>query len=251
MILTIDIGNTRVKWVLYQDALAQADGVFCYTQDTFSVDVANAKMPFKGVDVIVGNVSGESVERKLTEILATSECKKFSYAQTMQKQCGVVNSYDDFTRLGVDRWLAMIAGFNHKKKNPGESVCIIDCGTAVTLDVVDSKGCHLGGVIMPGLAMMQLMLTRETNDIEAFNVSQGVAGMRLENATGHAVSQGSAQLLIGGLEAMISRYSSGEANNMLCFVTGGNGAWVAKSLAAEVLHEPLLVNQGLWCVSEK
>jgi len=251
MTLTIDIGNTRVKWVLYQGALVQADGVFCYTPDTFSADVTDAKMPFKGAEVLVSNVSGGNVERLLREILEVSECKKYSYAQTKQKQCGVVNSYTDFSQLGIDRWLAMIAGFNHKDRLPGEAVCVIDCGTAVTLDVVDGRGRHLGGLIMPGLAIMQSMLMRETSNIDSFNVAKGVSSMHLEKATDIAISQGCAQILVGGLDAMISRYSGEQGKNMLCLIAGGDGAWVAKSLTVENVYEPLLVNKGLWHVSER
>jgi len=251
MTLTIDIGNTRVKWVLYKGALEQAVGAFCYTLDTFSLDVAGAKMPFKGAVVLISNVSGNGIKSLLKEVLDASGCEKYSYAQTKQNQCGVVNSYADFSQLGIDRWLAMIAGFNHKVRLPGEAVCVIDCGTAVTLDVVDSKGCHLGGLIAPGLAMMQSMLMRETGNIDPFNVSKGVSNMCLERATGAAVSQGCAQLLVGGLDEMISRYSGEQEQNMICLVTGGDGAWVAKSLAADNVYEPLLVNKGLWHVSGK
>ena len=250
MILTIDIGNTRVKWVLYKGALELADGVFCYTLDTFSADIAGAKVPFKGAEVLVSNVSGGGVERLLREILDASECEKYLYVKTKQKQCGVVNSYADFSQLGIDRWLAMIAGFNHKDRMPGEAVCVIDCGTAVTLDVVDSRGFHLGGVITPGLAIMQSMLMRETSNIDSFNISKGVSSMRLEKATDVAISQGCAQLLVGGLDAMISRYSGEQGKNMLCLITGGDGAWVAESLAVDNVYEPLLVNKGLWHVSE-
>jgi len=250
MILTVDIGNTRVKWVLYKDLLVVSDGVFVYTPDTFSEAVVNAGMPLKDVEVIISNVAGAHVERQLTGILDASGCKKYVYAQTQREQCGVTNAYDDFSRLGVDRWLAMVAGFNHQERLPEESVCVIDCGTAVTLDVVDNEGCHLGGVIAPGFRLMQSVLKRKASDINGLDEYTAVENLCLAKSTEGAVHQGCAQLLVGGLDRMIARYSDEQKNKMRIIVTGGDGAWVAKLLAADVQFESLLVNNGLWYASK-
>ena len=228
-----------------------SDGVFSYTLDSFSEAVTNAQMPLKDVAVVISNVSGLQIERLLTEILDVSKCKTYMYAQTKKEQCGVTNSYNDFSRLGVDRWLAMIAGFNHEKRQPEESVCIIDCGTAVTLDVMDSRGCHLGGVIAPGFRLMQSILVREASDISGLDISVDVLSMCLAKSTDSAVHQGCAQLLVGGLERMISRYSNDQENKMRIIVTGGDGAWVGKLLAVDTLFEPLLVNDGLRQISRE
>jgi len=250
MILTIDIGNTRVKWVLYEDHLVVSDGAFAYTSDTFSEAVVNAEIPLKNVEAIISNVAGPCVERQLTGVLDASGCKKYVYAQTQREQCGVTNAYDDFSRLGVDRWLAMIAGFNHQKRLPEESICVIDCGTAITLDVMDNEGCHLGGVIAPGFQLMQSELMRKTSDINRIDEYVAVENLCLAKSTEGAVHQGCAQLLVGGLDRMISKYSDEQKNRMRVIVTGGDGAWVAKLLATEAQFESLLVNNGLWHVSK-
>lgn len=251
MILTVDIGNTRVKWVLYQDSVMLDHGVFGYTLETFREVVASAKMPLKDVEVFISNVSGLETERLFIEILNASGCKKYVFAQSQREQCGVTNSYGDFSQLGVDRWLAMIAGFNHEKKLPEESVCVIDCGTAVTLDMVDTRGIHLGGVIAPGFQLMRSMLLQSANGISGLSKSMDVSSMSLAKTTDEAVDQGCAQILIGGLDAMISRYFSCQSSNMCCLVTGGDGAWVAGSLEFEALFVPMLVNDGLQCISRE
>ena len=245
MILTVDIGNTRVKWVLYENLLAVSDGAFAYTSDTFNEVVVNAEMPLKDVEVIISNVAGARVEKQLTGILESSGCKNYVYAQTQREQCGVTNAYVDVSRLGVDRWLGMIAGFNHQERLPEEFVCVISCGTAVTLDVVNNEGCHLGGVIAPGFQLMQSELLRKTSDINGLDEYVAVENLCLAKSTEGAVHQGCAQLLVGGLDSMIARYSDEQKNKMRIIVTGGDGVWVAKLLAAEAQFESLLVNKGL------
>lgn len=251
MILTIDVGNTRVKWVLYQGEKIADNGVFEYSLNTFKDSFIVAMPSLEGVTIFIGNVAGARLEKMLTEVLETSGCKNYVYAQTEAEQCGVVNSYADFSRLGVDRWLGMIAGFHHGKRAEGDSVCIIDCGTAITLDVVDPNGRHLGGVIAPGYRLMRSMLNQKTNDINALETNESVSSICLANTTDDAVRQGCAQLLVGGLARMISRYSESQKNKMCCIVTGGDGGWVADLLEVEVVYESMLVNQGLWYMSKE
>jgi len=248
MILTIDIGNTRVKWLLFHGEAVAENGVFEYNLDTFKGSFINAGIPLKGAVIVIANVAGSRIENMLTEIIEASKCKSYEYAQTQKSQCGVVNSYADFSRLGIDRWLAMVAGFNHKTRADDEAVCIIDCGTAMTLDVVDASGRHLGGVIAPGYRLMQSMLVEKTSDIDELEAGMAVSGVHLAKQTDEAVRQGCAQLLVGGLNRMIARYGESQKNKMCCIVTGGDGNWVAELLEIEVVVEPMLVNQGLWCV---
>lgn len=251
MILTIDIGNTRVKWLLFHGEVAAENGVFEYKLDTFKNSFISEGVPLKGAAIVIANVAGSRLEKILTELLEVSECESYVYAQTQKRQCGIVNSYTDCSRLGVDRWLAMIAGFKHKKRAEGESVCVIDCGTAMTLDVVDASGCHLGGVIAPGYRLMQSMLVEKTSDINEFEADMAVSSVHLAKQTNDAVRQGCIQLLVGGLDRMIARYAESQKNKMCCIVTGGDAGWVAKLLESEAVIEPMLVNHGLWYVSKR
>ena len=251
MILTIDVGNTRVKWVLFQGEAISGSGAFEYLPDSFKECFIKAGLKLEGIEVVVSSVMGGRVEKILTQIFKSSKCKRYAYAQTQVEQCGVINSYADASRLGVDRWLAMIAGFNHAKRAQGESVCIIDCGTAMTLDVVDASGHHLGGVITPGYRLMQSMLFQQTNGIYELDANTNIFEMNLANTTDDAVRQGCVQLLVGGLSNMVSRYSENNKDKMCCIVTGGDAGWVTNLLEIEVVHEPVLVNQGLWFVSKE
>ena len=70
---------------------------------------------------------------------------------------GVKPSYSDLSRLGVDRWLAMLAAFSVT-----QSECVVmSAGSALTADWLDASGNHLGGVIAPGYARLVESLHRD------------------------------------------------------------------------------------------
>ena len=77
----------------------------------------------------------------------------------------VRNGYEDIAQLGVDRWAAIVGAYTHF----GSAVCIVDAGTAVTVDLVRDGGRHLGGLIVPGLQLMRSSLEQDTEDIERFS----------------------------------------------------------------------------------
>ena len=63
--------------------------------------------------------------------------------------------------MGVDRWVAMIGARSEFRGG----LCIVDAGTAVTIDAIDKNGNHLGGQIIPGLALMSNALSFGASDI--------------------------------------------------------------------------------------
>jgi pantothenate kinase type III len=85
---------------------------------------------------------------------------------TQKYALGVRNAYPKHNKLGVDRWLAMLAAYHYYNA----PVCIVSCGSALTLDIVDSQGQHLGGMIMPGLNLMQQALSRGTANLNKFKL---------------------------------------------------------------------------------
>ena len=67
---------------------------------------------------------------------------------------GVHFAYEDISRLGVDRCLAMIGAYHLV----GSGVLVIDCGSAITADLVNGSGEHIGGFILPGVRMLESSL---------------------------------------------------------------------------------------------
>lgn len=193
-------------------------------------------------------MAGEGVKRRLISWLKENTCEDYWFAETRLSQCNIVNSYDVASDLGVDRWLAMIGAYNRVSRHKDEAICVIDCGTAITLDVVDQKGKHVGGLIMPGFQTMYKSLVSEASDIQQNNdcVNIASAGQGLESSTDAAVNQGCAQLIVEGLSVIAERQKKSVGGKLRCVVTGGDGKWVAKSLKILNTYEPFLVQQGLY-----
>jgi type III pantothenate kinase len=145
--------------------------------------------------------------------------------------------------LGVDRWVALIAA----RAETRSAVCIVDAGTAVTIDAMDKSGQHLGGQIIPGPRLMAAVLSKETNDIglpKASTRDPG-SGMGLfATNTGAAVHNGALSAVCGAIERAAKTMRSAGLRPKIV-LTGGDASRILKQLDGKVLHRPHLVLQGL------
>ncbi len=167
-ILLVDIGNTRIKWAVLtagrigrQRALAHG-GIRSAPQIMARMLRALQSRRPRIIGVRVASVAGARLDRELTrcsrELLGLTP----RFVHSERRAGGVVNGYREVWRLGVDRWVAMIGA---RQIAPGRALCIVDVGTALTLDLVDAKGQHHGGAIVPGPALMIDALLRDTGGI--------------------------------------------------------------------------------------
>jgi type III pantothenate kinase len=150
----------------------------------------------------------------------------------------VVNAYRNPEKLGVDRWLALIA-VHRRTRAPA---CIVDCGTAVTFDGLDPEGRHLGGLILPGLRMMQDALLGHTQ-IGLLSPVDGVE--LLARDTAGAVTSGALFACAGLLELVVGRIARECGRVPEVVLTGSDGAKLQAVLETGSGYEPDLVLQGL------
>ncbi len=146
------------------------------------------------------------------------------------------NAYSDISEYGIDRWMALIAAWK-KYQSP---VCVVDCGTAVTIDVLGENGIHIGGLIVPGLNTMQQSLFKQTSGIPE---SIDPAGVDLAINTRQAVANGCALALVSLVEHVINTSEVNE--NIMCLLTGGEADLISDLLKARHSIEPHLVLEGL------
>lgn len=153
----LEIGNTRWKLA---DLTAQGVAFLGHGMgikdlllvlDQFSC----SRLFFASVasDAVNANLRAELDKRGIEYVEATSQ----------QAQAGVVSAYSEPAKLGVDRWLALVAARN---LNKGYNA-VVDAGTAITFDLMDDTGQHLGGWIAPGLHTMQAALVDKTSRVQA------------------------------------------------------------------------------------
>lgn len=158
MKLLLDLGNTRLKW-----AMATADGWSARGAVAWDEDIATALVPAWKVLTSPSCVLGASVvdaarEAQLETIVKDLFASDIAWVRTPAEACGVRNAYAEPQRLGVDRFLAMVAAHA-----AGHAPCVLaGIGTALTLDALTADGQHLGGLIAPGPLLMQQSLLGAT-----------------------------------------------------------------------------------------
>jgi type III pantothenate kinase len=146
---------------------------------------------------------------------------------------GLVSCYAQPARMGVDRWLAML-GARQASSGP---LCVIDAGTAITLDLVAAQGRHEGGYILPGADLMRRALTADTGQIQvdALDAPTLIPG----SDTQTCVNAGGWRAVIGAVQSVLADYPEHRA-----LLTGGL-APVLLEMGLSATHHPHLVMEGL------
>jgi type III pantothenate kinase len=242
--LLIDAGNTRVKWGVVEGGTLRRTGSIGHDRlaDT-GFAALTTRLPHELDAVLVSNVAGASFATRLSGVLGIHCGCDVHFAHTERQAYGVSNSYRQPRRMGVDRWVAMIGGYNEFKA----PLCIVDAGTAVTIDALDRTGQHLGGQILPGIALMMEALSTDTSDIPAVKRVPSSSSDGLDvfaNSTRGAVYNGAIAAVCGAIERAVRTLRSARYRPKVV-LTGGDASRILSRLEGTVEHRPNLVLQGL------
>ncbi len=236
MILECDIGNTRCKWRVVDGRQIVERGSFAL-MDGFerlipTTQIERIKM---GSVVAAHNLAGLA---DFCDRVGVSP----EFAQSTPEVAGVVNAYQDASKLGVDRWLAVVAGYHRKKA----AVLVIDAGTALKADLVSADGRHLGGYIAPGMSLMEASLFSGTDQVR-FDCQGPSAELAFGCATADAVNAGIQAAQIGAVTVAIAEAERQIPQGFAILLTGGDAASIASHLgdSYEIEWVPELVLDGL------
>jgi type III pantothenate kinase len=249
MQILVDIGNTRIKWAELEDGRLSNVGNSVHRNlrghafDSFVVAVAK-----RVTRLIVANVAGDEIGREFTD--RVRDCFRINpdFVIVRAEQFGVRCAYADPSRLGVDRWVAVLAA-HHQATG---AACVIDAGTAVTFDAVDARGQHLGGLILPGPRLLASTLDRNTDAIGATQ-APGVRPQGLDllgKTTDAAVGNGAMLALTGALERAIAAVESSLEERPKVYLTGGDAGALQGWLESDVDLRRDLVLEGLALFSD-
>jgi type III pantothenate kinase len=284
-VLLIDIGNTRVKWARLvegkmspQQAAANANwtaadyarkvigrGWTSGTKATGPSAAASARRsarvesgtigvhrpanvdagtPAIGADrIVVSSVAGDEINRALTEAAAKVGAPTPEFVASERTAAGVTTDYIDPWRLGVDRFVAAI-GAHHLSS--GQPVCVVNIGTAMTVDLVDGSGRHRGGAIVPGPALMVSTLLTQTNGIRrrAKGGPDGANGM-FAKTTRNAIGEGARYAAAGVIDRALEEARFLVGTRPLVILTGGGSADIKPLIRSTCVSLPDLVLHGL------
>jgi len=242
--LLFDIGNSRLKWGLLEKGRIRRTGNITHARISESGFTSlTTRLPRQVDTVVASNVAGASFATRLSAVIGIHCDCDIHFARSDKQAFGLTNSYKQVRRMGVDRWVAMIGARSEFRG----AVCIVDAGTAVTIDAIDKNGMHLGGQIIPGLALMGNVLRSEASDISETNRTprdpgQGMA-LFASNTEG-AVQCGAINAVCGAIDRAV-KVLRAEGHRTKIVLTGGDGSRILKQLGDKVLHRPNLVLHGL------
>jgi type III pantothenate kinase len=242
--LAIDIGNTRLKWAQYASpqpgaALLHHGAVFLETIDGLA-DSEWRSLTAPG-SMLGCVVAGEGVKRRVEEQLEIWDVEP-RWVASSASACGVTNSYDHPSRLGVDRWVALI-GARHRvlAMGPARPALVVMVGTAVTVDALDAAGRFLGGLILPGFGLMLRALEMGTAGLKA---PTGEA-VEFPTNTSDALMSGGADAIAGAVERMHRKLLARTAQAPALIMTGGAAVKLAPIIDLPFETVDTLIFEGL------
>ena len=219
MIVCIDSGNSRIKWAVHADGNWLAQGALTHADVN---QLAELPARYQPTQVIFSNVAGAAAASAIRAALSAWQ-DRLSEARSAAAACGVSNGYENPLQLGVDRWSALI-GARALTRAP---CLVVMAGTATTIDTLDGEGRFCGGLILPGIHLMQRALSRDT---AALPLASGQYVPYPKN-TDDAIVSGCLEAQAGAVERAFQCIA--HLPNALCLLSGG----AAPSLAP-LLHIP-------------
>jgi type III pantothenate kinase len=239
-LLAIDAGNTRIKWGVHDGARWAASGSVA-TAEASRLASAWAGTPAAS-RAVASNVAGPGVAAAMGRA-CEGRGMTLQIITSVAAQLGVTNGYRDPSQLGSDRWASLVAahalGSGHK--------LVVNAGTALTIDALTADGRFLGGLIVPGPALMRSSLDR------------GTAGLRLTEgtfddfprATPDAITSGAIQACVGAVVRLRDAMARGGAAPDSIVLSGGAASELADHLPIAVDLRENLVLDGLVLIAAR
>ncbi|MEW6444817.1 MAG: type III pantothenate kinase [Pseudomonadota bacterium] len=226
MRLLVDAGNSRLKWRLVENGRVVSQAA-CDHRGRRADEVlaqAWAVLP-EAREIFVANVAGDGVRRAIEDHAA----HRWPGARLvmLSGRTGAPDvrvAYTDPTRFGIDRLAALVAA---RALRPGCPVLVVDAGTAVTIDALDARGRHLGGLIMPGRRLLSEALGGGTSALGAALDSRvECADEELQVSTAAGIEAGIRRMLCSGVWGAIAAIQARGEAPFEVILTGGDAAEV-------------------------
>jgi len=222
--LFIDIGNSAIKWRTSESK------VFSEGIENFSIKALN-QTNIAWLSAVAHSDIVQDISTHFETIYIIKPQKKFG---------NLTLSYEDPSKLGADRFAAMVGAINHF---PDKPLLVIDIGSAITCDVIDKNGMHQGGLIMPGLSSLRW-------SFEKFKTSNLTSGSKdLANNTDDAWEHGTYVMMIGAINYQIESFQSNFSDGVIA-ICGGMIKEIKKELPDSIEFFDNLVLDGLESYSQ-
>jgi type III pantothenate kinase len=245
MFIALDVGNTRLKWALYEAARPGAHPVAHGAEFLENVDrlADGAWKELPAPSRMLGcTVAGDAIKRRVDEQMEELWDVVPQWVYPSSAEAGLVNGYEHPSRLGADRWVAMIGAWHRMlAKGAPRPLVVVMVGTAVTVEAVDASGRFMGGFILPGHGIMLRALESGTAGL---HVPTGEV-CEFPTNTSDALTSGGTYAIAGAVDRMLEHVRRHCGTEPLCFMTGGAGWKMAPFMSGNIELVESLIFDGL------
>ena len=246
MNLLMDIGNSRIKTAVCTDTvIRELVTLPCSTDDCSAVladQLRGLAVPKK---ILISNVAGPAIAEQIRTCVRENWGMEPCFVPVTREWGGLVNGYAEIEQLGVDRWLALLAAWEMYHG----FICVVSCGTAVTIDIATAGGRHLGGLIIPGFELMQRSLNQATQGINATPTRDPI--LAPGTTTDACVSNGALYAISSLLDRVMDDLEAQHGAAPVLLLTGGDAVPIGRCLSHPFRLNPGLVLEGLVLIAGK
>jgi type III pantothenate kinase len=218
MILTIDIGNTRIKSAVFEQNTIVEISNF-HKKDLF-LNLNNLLLKYENIDCLVVSSVTNINEFDFAEISKIINVKYINSNSIFPFE----NLYATPKTLGIDR---MVLASGAVLQFPNKNRLVIDAGTCVTYDYINDKNQYLGGAISPGLKLRYESLNNFTANLPLLTLES--PNNFIGNSTNQSIHSGVVNGLLNEINGFIDQFEI-ENSNFIIILTGGDADFLAKRL---------------------
>lgn len=184
-------------------------------------------------------------DEKALALIASKLADKYVFLS--KDNCGLDLSKYSASTLGTDRMADMIAAID--KYGDKLPLIVFDLGTATTCNVIDEKGCFLGGIIAPGLMTSANALLAKASRLKEYKVNEplSIIGNTSQGCIDSGIVYGHALMV----EGIIRKVSEKLGKKCVAVMTGGNTEHVRDYIDSPFYYEPDLLLHGLISLAKK
>jgi len=238
--MLVDLGNSSLQWTRVVGDTLELRNRFHHGNKPLTEKLNKAWGHLKPPKAVwLAAVANQEIQDDLKYWIEQQWSVPMHIMRTEKSSLSVVCAYTKPTDLGVDRWAAILAGYHYQP----QGVCVVDCGTAITLDAVRGDGLHLGGYILPGFELMEQCLLAGTAIGEVTDDgSEGAWG----NSTASCIALGVRKSIISLVESSIERLQAVGVCDPALILTGGSAKEIAALIEMDHEMREQLVLEGLF-----
>lgn len=249
MIIDIDAGNSNIKWRVFNHGSSHYGGERIkpgkFATELLQFLAAHQVATESVKKIRIASVLSDITNKIMCDALLNAIGIQPSILKSTVRSSGVTNNYQNPQALGVDRWCAILTAVNElRTANKPLWSCVIDAGSAMTIDFINNNGVHQGGYITPGFAMQLRALFSDTEQVKVDAVS-GFNELMPASNTADAVRRGVLLSMLSLIASSIKSFNSLHGCKAQIFITGGSAPQLLKLANFPMLYREHLVVDGI------